>query len=250
MPDDFVVPSDNKNEGAVFLRNDSHTFISCQPIARCTAGGYATAVIKHGDFDLYGDGLGGGHGGSGMSILGGTLRIGDMRPGDLGPRHALKLVIATARYLFEATTEAETFRWPATTSDAGAVGGYGSTTHNTNTAMKMGSLLALRPDSTLPTTLRTEPGRQMAWTLQNYGAYIVDGTGDDFIIPTEEGYAGSFIDQFEADYGFAFAQRANVGTDWVLDVKDIVAALYVVNNNTESTIGGGGTPRLPLAPTL
>jgi hypothetical protein len=33
-------------------------------------------------------------------------------------------------------------------------------------------------------------------------------------------------------------------------MKKIVQALAVVNNNTPSTIGGGGTPRQPLAPAI
>jgi hypothetical protein len=116
--------------------------------------------------------------------------------------------------------------------------------------MKMGSLLALAPASTLPTTLRTEPGRQMAWTLQNYGAYIVDGTGDDFLFATEEGYHGSFLDQFQSDWGYAFDRRANETHNWISDIKDIVAAFQVITNNAAVSVGGGGTPRVPLAPGL
>jgi len=93
----------------------------------------------------------------------------------------------------------------------------------------------------------------LAWTLQNYGAYIVDGTGgNDFLFPTEEGYAGSFSDQFQSDYGFAFAQRANMAGDggWVDDIRDIIPALQVVTFNAANYIGGGGTPRVPLAPEI
>jgi hypothetical protein len=36
-------------------------------------------------------------------------------------------------------------------------------------------------------------------------------------------------------------------TAWRRDMQKIVTALSVVNNNTATTIGGGGTPRQPLA---
>lgn len=244
LPSSWVVPNSNKNECAAFLAADGRTVKQVQPLARCTAGTSGTAIIGFADEDLYGTGISGAQGGSKLSALGGTLRLGELRPGGQGPRHALKCVIDSAKYLYKATVYADTFRWPATVSDAGAVGDYGTDTNNTNTAMKMGSLLALHPSSTLPTTLRTEPGRQIAWTIQNFGMYIVDSTGADFLIPTEEGYHGSFTSQFASDYGFAYAQRANAGTNWVADIIDIVNALYVVNNNTASTIGGGGTPRV------
>jgi hypothetical protein len=39
-------------------------------------------------------------------------------------------------------------------------------------------------------------------------------------------------------------------TPWRRDMQKLVQALYVVNNNTPTTIGGGGTPRQPLAPPI
>ncbi|MFD2270369.1 hypothetical protein ACFS07_02445 [Undibacterium arcticum] len=39
-------------------------------------------------------------------------------------------------------------------------------------------------------------------------------------------------------------------TPWVRDMQRLVQALYVVNNNSPTSIGGGGTPRQPLAPPL
>jgi hypothetical protein len=36
----------------------------------------------------------------------------------------------------------------------------------------------------------------------------------------------------------------------VRDIQKLVKALYVVNNNTATTIGGGGVPRQPLAPAI
>jgi hypothetical protein len=246
------VPNSNRNEGAVILLADGRTIVQVQPIARCSNGSYATAMVKEANVDLYGDGIPGAHGGSGLSSIGGTIRLGELRPGQQGPKHALKVNVYAKQALYKATTRAEGYRWPATTSDSYSVGWYGTDGNNTNTAMKMGALLAI-PASVDITTLGlvTEPAKQLAWTLQNYGAYIVDDTyapGFDFSV--EEGAAGSKSAEFQADYGFAMAQRLNTGGDWVQDIQKLVAALHVVDNNAASSVGGGGTPRQPLAPAI
>ncbi|MFC3109201.1 hypothetical protein ACFOFO_14720, partial [Undibacterium arcticum] len=99
--------------------------------------------------------------------------------------------------------------------------------------------------------LETEPGKQLAWTLQNYGAYIVDSTGGPaFALNAENGPDGSLRTQFKADWGFDLEQRVQGATPWVRDMQRLVQALYVVNNNSPTSIGGGGTPRQPLAPSL
>ena len=118
--------------------------------------------------------------------------------------------------------------------------------------MKMGALLAIHRDINLNALgLETEPGRQIAWTLQNYGAYIVDDTyGAGFSIAVEVGPDGHLEDQFRQDYGFRFEARVRDNSPWVRDIQRLVAALYVVDNNSASSIGGGGTPRQPLAAPL
>ncbi|MGZ3325693.1 MAG: baseplate hub domain-containing protein [Xanthobacteraceae bacterium] len=252
IPSDYLVPNSNRNEGAAILLADGRTIVQVQPIARCSSGSYATALVKEANVDLYGDGITGAHGGSGLSSIGGSIRLGELRPGQQGPQHALKVNVYAKQALFKATTHAEGFRWPAITCDSYAVGWYGTATNNTNTAMKQGALLAI-PASVDITTLGlvTEPAKQLAWTLQNYGAYIVDDTyapGFDFSV--EVGPAGSKATEFQSDYGFAMAQKVGTQTDWVQDVQKLVAALYVVNNNTASSAGGGGTPRQPLAPAI
>ena len=81
-----------------------------------------------------------------MSALGGSIRVGELRPGTTeGPRHALKINLYASAELAQCATRAECFRWPAVKSDSYAVGWYGSDGGNTNTAMRMGSLLAIPP---------------------------------------------------------------------------------------------------------
>jgi hypothetical protein len=54
------------------------------------------------------------------------------------------------------------------------------------------------------------------------------------------------IDEFEKAWGFPFvmADRKN---PWSEDMAMIFEALHVVDNNGPQRIGGGGTPRQPLA---
>jgi hypothetical protein len=250
IPSGFTVPTDNDNASAAFLAADGRTVVSTQPLARCTAGGPATSYIRYPDADLYGDGIAGAHGGSGMSSLGGSIRVGELRPGQVGPKHALKVSIYARGELSTCATRADCFRWPARKSDGYAVGWYGAATSNKNTAMKMGSLLAIPPTVNVAAMgLKTEPARQLAWTLQNYGAYIVDDTyGPSFDIDAEKGPAGSLSTQFRSDYGYAFETRTSSSSSWSTDLQRIRQALSVVNNNSATSVGGGGTPRQPLAP--
>lgn len=254
IPASFTVPNTPDNQSTAILAADGHTLIQVQPLARCAAGGVATSLVRAPDADLYGDGIRGAHGGSGLSSIGGTLRLGELRPGQTGPRHALKLAIYM-KEAYKCTTPDKCFRWPAANADSYAVGFYGTGADNpnvTNAAMVMGALLAIPTNVDLSTLgLETEPAKQIAWTLQNYGAYVADDTyiaAFDFM--TENGPDGRFVDQFETDYGFAFLQPSSANVAWVRDMKRILPKLSVVDNNGPSAIGGGGTPLQPLAPAI
>jgi hypothetical protein len=153
--------------------------------------------------------------------------------------------------------------WPAFNGDRNS-GNLGSDPH-----VVQGALYALPPSLNLDTLgLETEPARQIAWTLQNYGAYNVDSTpAQTCAIGVEIGPAGDFRDQFRADWGFPMERHvytdanilhlredytgwndgANTGP-WIRDLDRIFGNLYVITNNGPTTIGGGGTPRQPLAP--
>ncbi len=253
VPGDYVIPNSKNNNSAAFLAADRRTIVQVQPFTRCAAGGPATSMVKFPDVDLYGNGESGAHGGSGLSTLGGSLRLGELRPGtEQGPRHVLKVNVYAKEMLFRCTVRSDCFRWPATTADRYAVGHYGVASSSTNRAMKMGALLAIpasRPLSSLG--LETVPGRQLAWTLQNYGAIIVDDTwGPSFMFNVETGPDGSFRQQFKADWGMELEQRVRDDTPWSRDVQRLMQALHVVDNNTPTSIGGGGVPRQPLAPEL
>jgi hypothetical protein len=77
---------------------------------------------------------------------------------------------------------------------------------------------------------------------------VVDDTSStEFAIETEIGPDGNFQSQFRNDYGFEFEQRATTGSAWTKDIQAIRTVLQIVDNNSPTSIGGGGTPRQPLA---
>ncbi|GJJ01795.1 hypothetical protein RugamoR64_23330 [Duganella rhizosphaerae] len=265
IPADYIVANGNGNSSAAFLSADGRTIIQSQPLARCTAGGPATSQIALAPVDLYGPGITGAHGGSRMSAIGGTLRRGELRPGGQGPRHALKLNVYAAQVLYKCTDSAghsDCYRWPAQTADSYAVGRYGTVNNGLvengvpktggSYAMRMGALLAIPALQDINALgLKTEPARQLAWTLQNYGAYIVDDAwGASYAFNVEDGADGSFTDQFMTDWKYPFEATYQNKIDWMNDIQRLMTALYVVDNNSPTTIGGGGDPLQPLAPAL
>ena len=265
VPSNYIVPNGGGNNSSAFLKPDWRTLIQTQPFTRCVAGGPGTTLTAPSQFppaDLYADGIRGSHGGSGLSAIGGSLRVGELRPTSQGPRHVLKVSFDSAQVLFNCQpprTPADCFRWPANTADDWAPSspvGYGTDnpTNRDNPAMKMGALLAIPASVNLATLgLETTPAMQLAWTLQNYGAYIDDSSGiPSFVIGGEmDGPDGSSLQQqFQSDWGFPIMQFAGDNTSWSRDMQRLMAGLRVVDNNSPSSIGGGGTPRQPLAPPL
>jgi hypothetical protein len=255
VPSAFVVPdpmAQTPNSGLAVLLADGRTIKQTQPFARCTADQPGTSHYLFPDVDLYGPGIPGAHGGSGLSAIGGTLRLGELRRGGAAPRHVLKLELYAHADYYNDGKMVDCYRWPATGCD-----GYFDDATNplryggTNPSLKPGSLLALPTKTSIASLgLSTQPAEMLAWTLQNYGAYLVDDTAwSATAICTEQGATGDFTAQFESDWGLAMDTKGTTGT-FASDVARIVAALAVVDNNAPSTVGGGGTPLQPLAPPI
>ncbi|MGZ8177338.1 hypothetical protein ACXVUM_05340 [Williamsia sp. SKLECPSW1] len=247
MPTDYVIPQSTNNENASWLLPDGRTVLQSAPLARCAPGSVATSLAVSDPVDLRGDGISRGLGGSGLSGLVGALRLGELRPSTAatGPRHALRVNIDTARQLVRCPS-GDCFRWPASTSDSDAEETYGRQ-GSAPSAMKLGALLAIPLDVDIDSLgLQTVPGRQIAWTLQNYGAYVADSAACAcFAIVTEKGPSGRFADQFRRDYGYPFEQRIATGSPWTRDMQRIQQVLAVVDDNSPGDIGGGGLPAQP-----
>jgi hypothetical protein len=251
IPDDFVVSSETwdgitPNSGLAVLMPDGRTIKQTQPFARCQAAGYGTSRFLFADEDLYGDGYYGAHGATKLSAIGGTLRIGELVPDARPISHALKVNIYAARNVFyDSTTKG--YRWPAKSADGYAARTY-ATKGQPSKECLMGALLALPADFNLDDmTLETEPARRLAKAFQDYGAYLVDDTAwDVFAIVTEWGPGGRVKDEFQKAWGFPITSRS-LDTPWAKDMRKLFTSLQVVVNNGPESIGGGGTPRAPLA---
>ena len=257
IPSDFVVPGashgDTPNFATAILMADGHTLTQGQPMARCTANGTATMwwYIQN---DLYGTGVDGGHGGSMLSSLGGTIRLGELVP-DGSIRHALKVnLYGAANYYYDSATHG--YRWPAKQADSCASSCYGGT----NPALRMGSLLAIPASTDINSMgLETQPALMLAKAFQDYGAYVVDDTAwPVYGIETEFSPQGRVEDEFQAAWGFAI-DPASTNVPWARDMARIFGAVDVVDNWDEAewqavsasngTEGaGGGAPRVAWAP--
>lgn len=243
VPNDLIIadaaPPSTPNNCFSFLMPDGREIRQLGPTCRAVSGaqivGWPNAPV-----DLYGTGIPGSHGGSGLSALGGSLRLGEL-VGSAPITHALKINVWAKSMYWDGNAK-KGYRWPADRDDS-----YASATTYTGTvpAMRMGSLLALKPGVT-PTSLgvTTEPGKKLLAAFRDYGAYVADDTAWDAIdLCCEAGVAS----EVETATGLSLTGQSGA---LVADLRRIVAALHVVDNNTASAIGGGGTPRVEMAPRL
>ena len=256
VPNDFMVPDvdldpnnySTPNDCSTFLQTDNESLIQLQPTTRLAVGGPIWGFPQNGENaggGLHEDGMYGTHYGAGLSAIGGSIRKGEIS--SVNPiRHAIKIELTWTNLYFNPnnnTNDYGTYRWPAKNSDGGADGVQNPAQHysGTNPALAQGALLALLPSATERSLgLTTAAGKKLFHAFQDYGAYVVDTTGvtGNWInIPVEDGVQNTEL----TDWTGAFYK----------DMAAIYANLYVVNNNSPTSIGGGGTPRalepLPIA---
>jgi hypothetical protein len=250
VPKELIVPdateTNTPNNSAAFLQPDGETLIQMSPLTRCKAGGavfgYPPPSYSHYNENIYGPGITGGHAGSGLSSIGGTVRLGELIS-DKPIRHALKIEVFANKYLYN---QPPGYRWPAVRADIYAYNDYYNEGNmhygGSNPAFTMGSLLAI-PSQVREKNLglQTIPGRKLFFALQNYGGYIADDTlWDAHAIATEQGTN----EEFASHYHYNFESDSGAFHD---DINKLFQALQIVDNNTPENIGGGGKPLQPLA---
>lgn len=241
VPDNLIVPdatqNSTPNNPGAFLMPDGKTLVQLNPLARCSSGGNIYGWRTE-DVSIYGDGLHGGHGGSGLSSIGGSIRLGELT-GTRAIRHALKINL-WGNYLNYSSSNPG-YRWPADRADSYAAQNY----KGTNPKLLMGSLLALPPSLTETSLgLQTPAGKKLFHALQNYGGYVVDDSGgDSHDLSVEKGV----LEEFRTTFGYDFYGTSGAFYD---DYMKIFQALNIVDNNGPNSVGGGGTPRVSLAPPI
>lgn len=250
IPDDLIVPDainlvlkyHTPNNAAALLQPDGKTIIQLEPMARCVKAGpvYGYHWPKK-DLDLYSQGIAGGHLGSGLSSIGGTIRKGELISND-PIRHVLKLELWEKYINYDPGSLTPGYRWPADRADSAAPTIY----KGKNPQIVMGTLFAIPPNVTVDNLgLTTPAGKKLFHALQDYGGYHVDTTGvDAYAIAVEPGVE----DEFQATYGYDFSDRAISNNPFYQDFMKLFQALNIVTNNSPNSVGGGGTRRAPLAP--
>jgi hypothetical protein len=269
------------NGCATLLMQDGSSIASGQPLRLSSGGDPSWQYDFTNGQDLYGDGRFGCHGGSSLSGVGGSLRVGELNGPD-PVRHALKVNLFAQRFL---SCSDGGYRWPAFRADAymdcssyggdvaalrmGELNGPDPVRHALKVnlfaqrflscsdggyrwpafradaymdcssyggdvaALRMGSLLAITPSVNCDATVTSRHARKLCHALQDYGAYVVDDTYWD-------------VHAIDLDVNAEFGD----GGSFHSDMQKLFEMLNVVDNNSPGSIGGGGTPRAPLAPPI
>ncbi|MBC8136948.1 MAG: carbohydrate-binding protein [Fibrella sp.] len=255
IPDYLIIPDvqgepgqfgyEAPNACSAFLQPDGYSLIQWQPTTRLASDGPLWGYPQR-DFgeanggNLFGPGHRGTHYGSGLSAIGGTIRIGEFTASNRDSiRHAVKLLLGMAKYGSYVTTGDGNpgWRWPAIQADnyADPSDGFGYGLdfggQYSSPNIEMGTLLAIDKTANIDSLgLTSEKAKKIAWALQNYGGYIVDDAGQDqYLIAAEEAARGEF------DISAA-------------DINTLFRNLKVITNNTPTSVGGGGTRRVATAP--
>jgi hypothetical protein len=248
VPDGYTVPEGNAsfmpNYAGGVLKADGRTIIELQYATRCGDQGPLTAGIVRSSHDIYGSGVGfgvGGHGGSSLSGVGGSLRVWEAES-DVAIQHALKVVLPVG--VLSGTNGG--YRWPAQNADSGYNDPSGWAYYaGSNGELRMGALLALAPGVNIDGLgLQTAMGKRLAKALQDYGAYVVDAHPNTWSPLTWAAEYG-VEDALWSRYGYNLESGALQA-----DSLKLFKQLSVVTNNTSSSVGGGGTPRQPLLPPI
>ncbi|MDP3970221.1 MAG: hypothetical protein Q8P90_00820 [bacterium] len=232
VPEDGDFSEMQDNGLAVFLQPDG-SIVEVGMIQDCE-GHFGGWILPGGDSDekpdVYQDDgftFWGGHGGSHLSALGGTIRLGELT-GD-GIDHVLA-VEPNKLHLYYSADEADGqpgYVWPAHSADSYASDHYiGSIPE-----LQMGSLLAV-PKSFNCSDLSTQPATMICDALQTYGGLVVDdswGEEDE----SEVAFSAELGVREEAMATFNIELR-DAGGSYATDIEDIFRQVVVITNPQES----------------
>ncbi len=158
----------------------------------------------------------------GACAYGGSCTAGLIRTGEIthGIHHALRVSLAP-EVMNPTAPDGKPYVWPANNADA-------NLDYSSNGNIYMGSLLAIPPTVDVAKVFGPKGSSKynLAKAMQDYGLYVVDRGW--FNIYGDQG-AAKELQQFHGS-------------------PDFGKYLQVVTNNGSNSVGGGGTPRAPLAP--
>jgi len=122
-PENYTIVQSGNNALAL-LQPDGDSLIFTQPAYRCSTSSPLLSLhdVYRGTGSIRGAGNWGGHGGSGLNAIGGTLRLGELTKSSPlpGPQHVLKLQLWAKPYYYGVKAGANwstCFRWPALQCD-------------------------------------------------------------------------------------------------------------------------------------
>jgi hypothetical protein len=253
FPSNITVPDaaggSTPNNCTAILTPDAKGIIQSYAFARLSQGSdifcelWPTKQV----WSIYSNGIEGGHYGSGLSTLGGSIRkgeISDSNTDEWAIRHAVKIELWAKRFYSYNTTLVQPgysyatpgYRWPGTKADAYA---NADTYRGVIPELCEGTLLALPANVSISSLgIQTLAGKKLFHAMQDYGAYICDDTAWDAVQFGAEAGVESLVSGW--GYRNAGAFRS--------DVIKMVSNLRIVKNNSPSAIGGGGAWRRAGAP--
>eukprot|EP01049_Picozoa_sp_SAG25_P002079 SAG25_NODE_103_length_15482_cov_9.187415_9_plen_550_part_00 len=168
------------NGAAAVLLPDNETLVQMQPLVRCAPGSPIFALdwrnfipatgsacedspgaanrsplplpgLPTSNTSILSEGTWGGHGGTRLSAIGGTIRRGELLPGAPPIPHAIKLELFGKLYYWagNATAGNECYRWPALNCDCWSIPSRRKSMHASNANAYLGSNPALKPGALL-----------------------------------------------------------------------------------------------------